>query len=310
MAIFSSSQNVVTASLDLSNYFSKIDELSHTFKAMDNARKNAFRVPHFNLEKDRYVIFSDVHKGNGQKVTDDFRHNEETYIDALDYYVNQGYRLILNGDIEECWKFEHDTIAGAYADTAFRAEQQFIEQGHGFYMRTYGNHDEDWANPLKVKSGLHTVLKYPIEVHPAISLGDKILIAHGHQGDLASDRISTFSRYFIRRFWKPMQQLLRVKLDGKLARNYSFGSHRERCLYQWAVANRQLLIAGHTHRAVFHPHECVASDHYINLGSCVHDDGITGVEIDRGEIRLVHWASDKKRNVFKRADLGNLLARL
>lgn len=306
MATFSSSQNVNSAS----RHLLKLDELSYTFKAMDNARKNAFRVPHFNLKKDRYVIFSDVHKGNGQKVTDDFCHNEKTYEAALDYYVNQDYRLILNGDIEECWKFEHDTIADVYADTAFRAEKQFIQQGHGFYMRTYGNHDEDWANPLKLKNSLHGVLKFPIEVHPAISLGDKVLIAHGHQGDLTSDRIATYTRHFIRRLWKPIQQLLHVKLDGKLAGNYSFGSHRERCLYRWAASTRQLLIAGHTHRAVFHPYESTTSDHYINLGSCIHNDGITGIEIDRGEIRLVHWTSDQKRNVFKRADLGSLLARL
>ena len=306
MATFFSSQNTD----ETQHYLSKLNELSHTFKAMDNARKNVFRVPHFNIEKDRYVIFSDVHKGNGQNITDDFSHNEMTYVAALDYYINRDYRLILNGDIEECWKFEHDIIANVYADTAFRAERQFIEQGHGFYMRTYGNHDEVWANPLKLKKGLHRILKFPIEVHPAISLGDKILIAHGHQGDLTADRIATFTRHFIRRFWKPLQQLLHVKLDGKLAQNYSFEGQRERCLYRWAVANRQLLIAGHTHRAFFHPHECVTSDHYINLGSCIHNDGITGVEIDRGEIRLVHWETGLRRNVFKRADLGSLLARL
>jgi UDP-2,3-diacylglucosamine pyrophosphatase LpxH len=310
MAIFSSSQSSDSPVFSPSNYFSKIDELPHTFRAMDNARKNAFRVPHFNLQKDRYVIFSDVHKGNGQKVTDDFQHNQKTYTGALDYYVNRDFRLILNGDIEECWKFEQETITDVYGDTAYRAENRFIEQGHNFYLRTYGNHDDDWANPVNVKSSLHRVLKYPIEVHPAISLGDKILIAHGHQGDLTSDRISTFSRHFVRRFWKPIQQLLRIKLDGKLAGNYAFRGHRELCLYQWAVANQQLLIAGHTHRAVFHPHESIASDHYINIGSCVHNDGITGLEIDQGEIRLVHWASDMSRNVFKRADLGSLMARL
>lgn len=310
MAIFSSSKNGDVKPFNPSHYLSKIDELSRTFRAMDNARKNAFRVSNFNLKKDRYVIFSDVHKGNGQKFTDDFQHNEKPFVKALDYYVNRDFRLILNGDIEECWKFKHETITAVYGDTAFRAEKQFIEQGPKFYLRTYGNHDDDWANPVNVKNSLHRVLKYPIEVHPAISLGDKILIAHGHQGDLTADRISTVSRYFVRLFWKPIQQLLRIKLDGKLAGNYAFRSHRERCLYQWAVANHQLLIAGHTHRAVFHPYKSIASDHYINLGSCVHNDGITGLEIDRGEIRLVHWATDMRRNVFKRANLGSLLARL
>ena len=296
--------------------FTFLSEQFHTAKALDSTQKNGLYIADFQLSKDRYVIFSDVHKGNGTSGLDDFRHNEALYCEALNHYLDNDYRLILNGDIEECWKSPLSDIMETYDSTAFEVERQFAARGPDFYMRTYGNHDDDWANPKKVDRYLSPILRRQIKVYPSIRLGSRIMIAHGHQGDLTSDRLARVSRRVVRRIWKPLQHLLKLKMPGKVAGNNPIQSNRDRYLHQWAVKNRQLLIAGHTHRALLNPDPKTGStDHYINLGCCVLLDGMTGIEIDQGEIRLVKWAmnaSDEKveRSVFASSELGALMARL
>jgi hypothetical protein len=58
--------------------------------------------------------------------------------------------------------------------------------------------------------------------------------------------------------------------------------------YQKWVEERKIpIIIGHTHRSVFSPK---GDTPYFNDGSCVHPRCITGLEIDRGEIKLIRWA--------------------
>ena len=48
----------------------------------------------------RWVIFSDLHMGDGS-VRDDFKPNFESFQSALrDYYLKHNYSLIINGDVE------------------------------------------------------------------------------------------------------------------------------------------------------------------------------------------------------------------
>jgi UDP-2,3-diacylglucosamine pyrophosphatase LpxH len=293
-----------------------MSEQFQTFKALDAAQKNGLHISDFQLSKDRYVIFSDAHKGNGSSDLDDFQQNEHLYCQTLKHYLDNDYRLVLNGDMEECWKTPLSEIMETYESTAFEIERQFAARGPRFYMRTYGNHDDDWANPRKVDKYLNPILRQQIKVYPSIRLGSRIMIAHGHQGDLTSDRLARLSRRVVHRFWKPLQQLLKVKMPGKVAGNNHIHSNRDRYLHQWAVNKRQVLIAGHTHRALFNPYpKADSTDHYINVGCCVLLDGMTGIEIDQGEIRLVKWAmndssSHIERSVFATTDLAALIARL
>ena len=48
----------------------------------------------------KYVIFSDIHLGDGGGA-DDFVHNEEALLNALSYYHAEEYAIILLGDIED-----------------------------------------------------------------------------------------------------------------------------------------------------------------------------------------------------------------
>ena len=309
---------------------------ARTFAALNTARHHALRISEYDLARDRYVILSDTHKGARKRGSDEFQQNERIYCDALDYYLNHDYRLVLNGDVEEGWKASYGQILDAYADTAYRRERAFADRGDDYYIRTYGNHDIDWADPALVDTHLSPFFGRRIQVHSGVLLGDKMFIAHGHQGDFQSDRLIWLGRRVVRYLWNPLQRLFAIQWQ-RAAVNGWIRTRRDQLLSAWARANHLLIVAGHTHRPILQldddPTVNIAQSegdpsarlHYVNDGCCVHKRAITGVEIDRGEIRLIRWqerANDTlarirtaaervtERIVFQQNDLGALLARL
>ncbi len=308
-------------------------ELSYTYQQLDSSLGNALRLP-FRPNVDKFIIFSDLHMADRVRWVDDFERNEIIYCHALQHYYDQGYRLILNGDIEECWEAKPRQIINAYRDTTYAAERLFAEKGHDWHVRIYGNHDDLWSKPEKVKKHLWPVLG-PVTVHPAVHIGEDIFITHGHQGDIAADSYSWLSRYFVRHPWRWLQKLMRLS-TSRAAVNQFIRKRRDELLYSWAKDNRKLLIAGHTHRNMFrsystadklqfllqkletnaqqshNPHVAKATANYLkrhigsngfhrkpveqnpvpcyfNAGTCVYTDGITGMELVNGEIRLIKW---------------------
>jgi UDP-2,3-diacylglucosamine pyrophosphatase LpxH len=358
-------------------------ERDDTFKSLNAARTRAFHIPDYRIESDRYVIFSDIHKGDREKGSDDFVRNEMIYCYALQYYLDQGYRLILNGDVEEGWEADYPSIIQAYESTAFAMERHFARQGGASYLRIYGNHDLEWADSAQVKEHLVPVLG-PIQVYPAVRLGDRIFIVHGHQGEPYSDKSAGLSRLAVRYFWRPLQHIFGL-MSNRAAEDNLIRRNRDRYLYEWAEANHLLLIAGHTHRAMFRsfsktyqlklirdelierlksttdpylrfllpaaierinqviwasseelerdkeqsrlghdPTPC-----YFNDGCCVHTNGMTGIELDQGEIRLVKWEisdtycvvgggvrrrpdlfANIERRIYQTDDLGEILSQV
>ena len=60
--------------------------------------------------KDKIVIFSDLHMGDGRSM-DDFHRNSELFLTALDkFYFKNNYILILNGDVEELHRYKLNKI--------------------------------------------------------------------------------------------------------------------------------------------------------------------------------------------------------
>ncbi len=314
---------------------------ARTFAALNVARQGALHIPQYDLARDRYVILSDTHKGARKRGSDEFQKNEQIYCDALDYYLSNDYRLVLNGDVEEGWKAPYHKIFEAYADTAYRRERAFANRGDDYYIRTFGNHDIDWADPHWVETHLSPFFGRRIRVHPAVVLGDKLFITHGHQGDFQSDRLIWLARRVVRYLWNPLQRLFAIQWQ-RAAVNGWIRTRRDQLLSAWAKANHLLIIAGHTHRPILQLDDMTepAGDlmmnetdlsarlHYVNDGCCVHKRAITGVEIDQGEIRLIRWQERAQtvakfthtaeriagraaeRIIFQQNDLEALLARL
>jgi hypothetical protein len=78
-----------------------------------------------------------------------------------------------------------------------------------------------------------------------------LLMVHGHQGTLFSDRLADVSKLVVRFLWRTVQRLTR-KGSTTPATDACLRAEHDRTMYAWAVDQPGLvLIAGHTHRPVF-----------------------------------------------------------
>jgi UDP-2,3-diacylglucosamine pyrophosphatase LpxH len=309
-------------------------EKTRTGRRMDEAFERALRVP-FDIKRDRYVFFSDLHLADKLNGIDDFARNELIYCHALQKYFENDFHLVLNGDVEEGWEAKPRKIRQAYSDSVYAMEKKFADKGEPWHVRIWGNHDNIWSNPEKVRKHLWPELG-KVSVYSGLQLGDNIFITHGHQGELLSDSGAWIGKPTMRVGWRWFQRLTRFT-SARAATNHLIQNTRAENLYSWARNTGRLLIAGHTHKAMFgympehnvlkkhlrrlentledseHPFQAQATiEHlrkavtksksrrkaavgenrlpcYFNGGSCVHTNGITGIEIDQGEIRLVRW---------------------
>ncbi|MCB2198451.1 metallophosphoesterase family protein [bacterium] len=304
---------------------------NRTFKRLDEAYQASPRIP-FDVENDRYIIFSDVHMADKVARVDDFSRNEMIYCHALKHYYDQGFSLVLNGDVEEGWEAKISAILRAYKDTAYEMERLFADEGFPRHVRIRGNHDALWRKEKKVQKYLWEAVG-EVDVHQGLRLGDDIFITHGHQGEWMSDEITWLAAWAVRHGWRWVQRILRYT-TASAAVNHLVRRQRDELLYSWSRKHRQIVIAGHTHRSMFgdlpesnqlvealkkleadlpnnpSPFQVQATiqhlrkviqkaqneemgeppvPSYFNGGSCVNTNGITGIEIDRGEISLIRW---------------------
>jgi predicted phosphodiesterase len=213
------------------------------------------RTPRRRLDLDaphRFVIVSDQHKGARDKA-DAFPQCEVAYTAALTHYRDHGFTLVLLGDVEELWEQGFAEVARQYIDL-LRLEASF---GPDRYVRIFGNHDDDWQNPTRVTR--HLTPFVPVaEAHEGLRLevtqgGESLgtlLLVHGHQGTLFSQRLRVVSRAVLR-VWRRIQTALGVRIRTPATDPCLRGDH-DRAMYEWAAAQpRLVLIAGHTHRPVW-----------------------------------------------------------
>jgi predicted phosphodiesterase len=217
-----------------------ITEKGMTFERMNDHFGRAKQVA-FDPEHDKFIILSDAHKWDRGE-TDFFKGVESTYLQALDHYDRNGFTLILLGDIEEgaADLFRH--VINKYPDT-FAMEKRFLPDR---YFRVYGNHDHDWKKD-DTRMKLEAIMGGPIPVYPALCIGERIFVVHGHEGDLFSDELRDFSKVMLRLFKR-----IAERISGKkpsTAENSKRRSRRACLLYEWGKANKKIVVAGHTHLA-------------------------------------------------------------
>lgn len=214
--------------------------------------KKGFIVP-FDPNVDRFIIFSDQHKGR-KNGADDFILAEPVYIGALNFYNREGFYLISLGDSEELW--ENTILQVKKHNTAsFEAEKKFIHRNA--FTKIFGNHDLDWdMDPLAPKH-LQDIYSSPVTVLEGITLQTKvsdelinILCTHGHQGDLQSDG-NWFSKFFVSKVWAPLQAYLQINPNTP-AYDKELKTQHNSIMYEWSSQQQNLLlITGHTHQPVF-----------------------------------------------------------
>jgi len=221
--------------------------------ALQDAQKNTV---HFDIQNDKWILFSDLHKG-AKNGADDFRRCEGHYVTALNHYFENGYSLCVMGDAEELWEeFPGRVIQNNNA--SFAAEKRFHDEGR--YMRLWGNHDDIWSNSKTVQRLLQPLYgQRHLDVPESILLEakdgnetlGKILLIHGHQGTQNEGRNNDFSKWILHNIWRPIQVLTGFSCNTP-ARDWRLRRDRDKIIYHW-VTNRPglVLIAGHTHAPVF-----------------------------------------------------------
>ncbi len=242
----------------------------------------------------KFILMSDVHRGT-KSGADNFAHNENIFIQALNYYYNKGFSYIEIGDGDELWE-------NRYFSNIFFAYQPIFKLLNTFYMEKrfysiFGNHDmvkKFSENRLIFRSDnshdKQVQLFNDIKHYEGLILNykemKKIFVVHGHQGDLINDKFWNVARFLVRYVWKPLEIYFGIQDPTSPAKNYRKKRSTEKKIAHWAEINQQMMITGHTHRPMFSANENAL---YFNTGSCVHPKCITGIEIEKGVMQLIKW---------------------
>ncbi len=315
---------------DKKEVFKSLSKLLRNLKERPGRRGITLEV---NFTADKFIIFSDHHKGNRDH-GDDFAGNEKNYLAALDYYYSNQFHYINLGDSEELWKYKPEQVISKNA-TVLQSEARF--QKLGKYHKTFGNHDLTWKDKLEVDKWFKGIFDLPLPVWEGILLYTKIdskplsiFVTHGHQGDKLSDN-NGFSTWLVSHIWRPLQRYLEININTP-AKDFTLRDRHNIMMYEWSSRKKDLLlITGHTHKPVFaaglyssHPNNTIYENKngkkpyttslcpsYFNSGCCCYNDGdITGIEIGEGKIRLIkwHWDNDHSlRSVLEEKELESLI---
>lgn len=95
-------------------------------RGLDAALTEATAVT-WDIETDSIIVFSDLHRGQGDHA-DDFRVAAETYRQALGFYLDAGYGLVTLGDAEELWEGWPRKVIPTYRDI-LETERSFHAAG-------------------------------------------------------------------------------------------------------------------------------------------------------------------------------------
>lgn len=269
------------------------------------------------IDEFKLIVFSDHHRGK-RDGADDFLPCEATYLNALNYYLQNGYNLLLLGDVEELWENQPAEIFSAY-ENVLLAEREFHLRNR--FFKIWGNHDDLWQFPDQVKSFFHKL--FPgLKVFESIELQlqkegnalGSILFLHGHQGTMFSSRFAGISKFFVRFFWRPLQRIFRIPVSTA-AKDKGLRYKTDHAMDFWAsIRQQQFIVCGHTHQYIFGSYvleDMDAKPCYFNTGCCSYGNGnISGLEISNGKIRIIEWQPDSSEPYYiTKAPLEDLFAR-
>ncbi|MCF6334194.1 MAG: metallophosphoesterase family protein [Spirochaetales bacterium] len=189
-------------------------------------------------KKDKIVIFSDLHMGDGRSM-DDFYRNSDLFLSALDnYYYKNNYTLILNGDVEELQRYNLGKIKKQWKDI-YDIFCKFHENKRLY--KIYGNHDSALFGYKEGELGCPTLKSLILTMKDK-----KMFIFHGHQASFIYNTFDDLMRISMKFIAVP----LRIK-SYSVAHNNTKKSHVEKMAYDFARNKQIVSIIGHTHRPLF-----------------------------------------------------------
>jgi len=230
--------------------FASLDELIKNIH--DGKEDSGFILP-YNLEKGKFIVFSDQHKG-AKDAADDFQPAEVNYHTALDYYFKNGFCLANIGDCEELWENTPDKVVEKSRKSLLEEARFLLEDR---YLRTFGNHDLEWKFSFQRELYLKGIFGKKLKVPEGVILktiynGEEysILLTHGHQGDKQSDG-NRFSMWIVAAIWTPIQRFLEININTT-SDSFDLIDEHNIVMYEWSATKKNtLFISGHTHKPVF-----------------------------------------------------------
>ena len=247
-------------------------------------------------DSSKFVLFSDLHRGNGGKA-DAFLPNAELFLATLQNYVRRGFTYVEVGDGDELWK-------GWPFEEIRQAHQRVFDLFHDLDKERrlhliLGNHDV--KRRARFQEG-HKEHKDGLLVHEGLVFrhrqsGQRLFAVHGHQADILCDPMYFFSRRAARFGYRLRDFLKKWQAPASLEREKGKLEHR---IIDWIDARRQIVVCGHTHRMSFPSN---GSPPYYNTGSGIFPGRITGLEIENGAIVPIQWV-DQGRARYVRQQLG------
>jgi len=184
----------------------------------------------------RYVIMSDLHMGDGGS-RDDLVKNRALIRGVLrERYLEEGWTLVLAGDIEELHKFRLPAIRRAW-QPLYAVFDAFAARGG--LRKIVGNHD----------LALLAEKDYPYELIHGLSLmyGERRLFCfHGHQASRFFVKYNYLSDFIVRYLAKP----LRIA-NTSISKDSRQRFKAENRIYKASKKLGIATVAGHTHRPLF-----------------------------------------------------------
>jgi hypothetical protein len=183
------------------------------------------------------ALFSDLHIGDGSG-HDDFKRNAHILESAArDYYYRKGYRLVLNGDIEEALRFRLPRIYRQYP-SLYTLFDRYRDDGR--LIKLPGNHDE--RQDLDDRYPLHDAIRFEYQEDPRHT----VFVYHGDLADTWNYRSRAPTRWILR-------HLANLTPIRNFYRDYRsiFRLETEENIYMFSVVQQIASIIGHTHRPLF-----------------------------------------------------------
>jgi hypothetical protein len=168
---------------------------------------------------------------------DDLAPNGELLTTMLEkYYLDGGWHLVLNGDIEELQRHSLSNIRVNWP-RLYRLFDRFAEEKRLY--KIIGNHDE----------GLLFERDYPYPLYDAVRIETELIpiyVYHGHQSSRIYRDFNAILRAGVRYVLNPIG-IRNISSARSPYRRFSV----EKAAYKFSMENRCISIIGHTHRAMF-----------------------------------------------------------
>jgi len=237
----------------------------------------------------RVLVISDLHMGAGKR--DDLARNGGLLEDLLrDRYLDGGWYLVLNGDIEDIHRHPLERIERRWASLR-GVFDLFAERGR--LLKLIGNHDAALLLKKNYRYPLHEILRIDTAVMPAY-------VYHGHQSSRVYGAFNRLMGAGIRYVLQPLG-IMNISSGRSPHRRFSV----EKAAYDFSLRNDCIAIIGHTHRPLF---ESLGRFEYIRFeieSLCRRYPFSTGAE--RTEIETEVASLRRELGKLKRSERRNIL---